>query len=293
MRLEIPQLRAFVAVVELQSFTRAAERLHLTQSAVSWQVKRLEARIGRELLRRGPDGITTTADGRDLMSDALRVLAAHDVAVDRLRRSDLEGRVRFGCAEDLIAERLAGVLGRFQRFHPAVRLEVVVDASAVLRRRVATGDLDTAIIQQPSGGGGRFLWREQPLWVRSRDTVIDRRRPLPLVTFGEDCVYRAVAGSALDQAGIAWFPVLECFSVTGVRAAIAAGVGVGVLAARHLDARLEALDGDDGLPMLGENDFVIVDARDGADTLAAHLIELVLEELQVPGHGCPLVAVGA
>lgn len=279
MRLEIPHLRAFVTVARLGNFTRSAERLHLTQSAVSWQVKRLEERVGRRLLRRTAEGVSLTADGSDLLPDAEQILSVHDLAVDRLRRSDLEGRVRFGCAEDLIAERLAGVLSRFQRTHPGVRLEIVVDASAVLERRVELGDLDTAIVQRPaSETGDHLLWREQPLWVRSHGSAIDEARPLPLVTFGEACVYRAAASVALDQAGIAWFPVLECFSIAGVRSAVAAGIGIGVLAQRHLDSRLVITD-EPRLPKLPENDFILVGPPVGTTTPVAVLTDLMLEEL--------------
>ncbi len=291
MRLEIPHLRAFVTVARLGSFTRAAERLNLTQSAVSWQVRRLEQRVGHVLLDRAHDGIRPTAHGRDLLGDAERILATHDQAVDKLRRSDLEGRVRFGCAEDLIAERLAAVLSRFRRLHPGVRLEVVVDASAVLKERVEARDLDTAIIQQPAGETcGRHLWSEQALWVRGPGTAIDLSAPLPLVTFGSACIYRAAASAALEGAGLSWFPVLECFSIAGVRTAIAAGIGLGVLAGRHLDSSIEAIAQDGPLPRLPENDFVLAGPEPEAGTPLAILTELMLEELTQPGQPAEVAA---
>lgn len=285
LRLEIPHLRAFAAVAELGSFTRAAKRLHLTQSAVSWQVRRLEARIGHTLLNRSHDGVCLTAHGRDLLSDAERVLSAHDQAVDRLRRSSLRGRVRFGCAEDLIADRLAGVLSRFRRMHPGVQLEVVVDPSPVLQQRVDDRDLDAAIVQRPAGADDAHrLWREQPLWVCGQDAPLDLASPVPLVTFGPACVYRAAANAALDCAGVAWFPVLECPSLAGVRSAIAAGIGIGVLAERHLDARLHVMEGTDWLAPLPENDFVLAGPTAPAGTPVAVLTNLMLDELAVVGR---------
>jgi len=286
LRLEIPHLRAFVTVARLQSFTRAAETLNLTQSAVSWQVRRLEERIGRTLLSRGTTAIGLTPHGRDFLADAMRVLSAHDQAIDSLRRSDLAGRVRFGCAEDLIAERLSDVLSRFQRLHPGVRLEVVVDASLVLKRRVESGDLDSAIVQQEAGGpAGQFLWREQPLWVGAPDARIGEERPLPLVTFGKDCVYRAAAAAALEAAGIDWYPVLECSSVAGVRAAVAAGIGVGVLAERHFDNATPPLVELTSLPLLSENDFILLGGK--ANAALAALTELMLQKLRPRMDGAP------
>lgn len=285
LRLDIPQLRAFATVARLGGFTRAAASLNLTQSAVSWQVRRLEERVGGPLLARDPDGVGLTGRGRDLLPDAERVLAAHDAAVDRLRRSDLAGRVRFGCAEDVIAERLAGVLGRFRRLHPEVRLEVAVDASPLLRARVRAGALDAAILQEsgqePGVAPGRVLWRETPLWARGPDSAIEALRPLPLVTFGESCVYRAAATTALDAAGVPWFPILECPGVTGVRAAIAAGVGIGVLAPRHLALPGGAIEAARTLPPLPGSAIVLVESADPPVPVAP-LVALVLDELGAP-----------
>lgn len=281
LRLDVPHLRAFLAVAETASFTRAAERLNLTQSAVSWQIKRLEERVGRPLFHRpasrAGDGVAPTAEGRDLLSHAARVLAAHDAAVDHLRRSDLAGRVRFGCSEDLIAERLAGLLARFRRGHPDVRLEIVVDTSTALRQRFERSDLDAALVQIPLGEGqpaGRALWRERPRWLVGPDSSLLVQRPLPLVTFGEACVYREAATRALAAVGVPWFPVLECPSLAGVQAAIRAGVGIGVLARRHLAEGLVEAPASAGLPPLPENLFALL-----ADPAAAKPATLALTDL--------------
>lgn len=288
LRLDVPHLRAFVAVVESGSFTRAAGRLNLTQSAISWQVKRLEERIGRPLflrqVGRTADGVTATAEGADLLAHARRVLAAHDAAVEHLRRSDLAGGIRFGCSEDLIAERLAGLLARFRRSHPGVRLEIVVDTSIALRRRFEGGELDAALVQVPLGGGtggglpGQPLWRERPRWLVGADLGLLDQRPLPLVTFGEACVYREAARSALAAASLPWFPVLECPSLAGVQAAIRAGVGVGVLARRHLVEGLAEAPASAGLPALPENAFALL-ADAGAKPATLALTELLRDAL--------------
>src|SRR5690606_32900719 len=139
-------------------------------------------------------------------------------------------------SEDVVALHLTDLLARFRRLHPGVRLEIVVDTSIALRRRFERGDLDAALFQAPLGDhrGGRPLWRERPRWLIGSDESVLAQRPLPLVTFGEACVYRVAATAALDAAGLPWFPVLECPSLAGVQAAIRAGIGVGVLARRHL-----------------------------------------------------------
>ncbi|MGF1529028.1 MAG: LysR family transcriptional regulator [Candidatus Competibacterales bacterium] len=284
MRLDIPHLRAFATVAEVGNFTRAAERLALTQSAVSWQVKRLEERLGRTLLRREPWGVTPTPDGRELLAHAVRVLVAHAAAVAHLLRSELRGRVRFGCAEDLIAERLAQVLGRFRRTHPGVRLEVIVDTSSALHARVTAGEIDAALVQQGVGvGEGVVLWREEPLWVGSVDVALPME-PLPLVAFGRDCLYRQLACAALDRRGAPWFPVLEAPSIASVRAALLAGVGVGVLAARHMVTGLVALD-TSLLPPLPPLDYALI-GQGSAEVPATRALVTEVREALGLGSRC-------
>lgn len=217
----------------------------------------------------------------DFHADAERILLVHDEAVDRLRQSDLKGRVRLGCADDVIAERLAVSLARFRRVHPEVRLEVVVDTSPSLKWRFLEGELDTAIVQQHSGlGAQRVLWREQPPWELQREAMVDALRPLPIVSFGKPCDYWAAATQALGNAGIDWFPVLECSSTTAVRSAIAAGVGVGILAARHFDPVANALTQSENLPRLPIHDFILLEAGEEKPSATA-LIAILLDEFGI------------
>ncbi len=288
LRLEISHLRALVATSREGTFTAAARRLHLTQSAVSWQVKRLEDRVGQTLLRRTAEGVVPTTAGRRMLVYAERVLDAHDEAVSHLTGAVASGGpLRFGCAEDLIVSHLGGILARFRALAPGVQMEIVVDQSAVLRRRVAEGDLHAAVFQASLGGApadATVLWREPPLWVRAPGSAVERQRPLPLVTFEQGCMYRAVAGQTLDNAGISWYPVVECASVAGIRAAVEAGVGVGMLAPRQLGRGVEVVPAGGLLPVLPESEFVLLRSSllDGG-TATAVLAELLVSELTI-GH---------
>ena len=132
MKLDVESLRALQAVVDTGTFTEAGSRLGMSQSAVSWKIKRLEERVGMALVKRGQE-IEATPDGRDLLLYADRIVSAHDEAVDHLSRSDLSGVVRLGTNEDLRGGELADVLARFGRTYPQISLEVRVELSGVVR----------------------------------------------------------------------------------------------------------------------------------------------------------------
>ncbi len=281
LRLEIQLLRALVEVARAKSFTRAAAQLNLTQSAVSWQIKRLEDRIGRELLRRTPEGVVPTAAGRELLTRARRVLQAHDEAVEHFTRPNLNGRVRFGCAEDLIASHLGGLLERFRSLHPDVQLEIVVDLCPSLSQRVDSGDLDAAVVQFPEGSTtvGRVLWREQPMWVCGQGWVWGTGRSLPIVTFDHRSMYAEFVIEQLEASGLDWYPILECGSAAGVKAAVAAGVGVGILSSRQHGDQLGLVPESMGLPALPRCEFVLLSSNLEPTPPTAVLTELIVKEL--------------
>src|SRR5690606_30506560 len=122
-------LRTFVAVAETGSFTRAAQRQHLTQSAVSHQIRRLEEQVGRRLLSRTTRSLTVTEDGEELLRHAQRILLSFDTLARRFHPSPLSGTVRFGAPENFMGDRLPRLLFRFARDFPAVRLDASISAN--------------------------------------------------------------------------------------------------------------------------------------------------------------------
>ncbi|MGK0479760.1 MAG: DNA-binding transcriptional LysR family regulator, partial [Ilumatobacter sp.] len=147
LRLDVESLRTFRAVVDCGSVTRAASQLNLTQSAVSWKMKRLEERLGSPLLVRDGRDLTLTELGTELLVHAEQIVGAHDDAVDSLQQSQLEGTVHLGVNDELEADEVATLLARFQRRHPMVRLHVRMGLSGPIAQLVRGGDLDLALIQ--------------------------------------------------------------------------------------------------------------------------------------------------
>lgn len=246
-RLDIDSLRAFKTVVELGGVTRAANRLNLTQSAVSHKLLRLEERIGRPILIRDATGIAPTADGRSLLSYAERLVSLHDEAALHFTTSEFTGTVRLGATEDAACKGLTAVIGRFGRLHPNVSITVRVAQSLVLQRWLDDGLIDVAVMQvfaEARHSGDVELWRDELLWIDSPDHPTKPGVVVPFVAFDENCFYKRAAREALAAEGRELRTVLECPSGEGVKAGVRHGLGIGVLNRRQLDASVREIHGD-------------------------------------------------
>ena len=232
MRLDTESLRALKLVAEVGGVTEAAARLSLTQSAVSWKLRRLEERVGRTLLRREGRTLQPTRQGRELLEFADRILSAHDAAVQRFRGSALSGSIRLGATDDVAVNRVAGIAGRFRWAHPAIRLQIRVESSLRVAEWVDAGEVDLAVmpVEHHEVRAGDFvLWQDQLRFVQATDVEFSADDPLPLVTFGSQCFYGRVAGALLDAARIPYEEVLQSASIAGVRAAVSAGFGIALM----------------------------------------------------------------
>ncbi len=263
-------LRALVAVTDTGGFTRAAERLHLSQSAISHQIRRLEAQAGIALLVRTTRRLSLTEDGEDFLRHALAVLAAHDALAHRFHRSSLSGAVRFGVPENFMGERLPSLLSRFSRLFPAVRLEVTVGTYLDLRALVAADALDLAVVMSlpGSGDGGTLLRPTQFVWAAAQAVDFDAGQPLPLAFSPTPCMHRQVGVEALDTAGVDWRIVFTSPSQQGLRAAVLAGLAITALPQGDLEPGMVVVDGQYGLPALPAAQFRLIRRALGSSAAA-------------------------
>ena len=146
-RLDIETLRTLCAIVDHGGITRAAEKLALSQSAISHKVKRLETGLGSSVLTRRPGAPLLTDDGIKLLAYARRICALHDEALQSLCKQPLSGRIRLGMTEDVTSSDLSLILGRFTRLHPAVSVHTRVQQSLVLQRQLENAEIDIALMQ--------------------------------------------------------------------------------------------------------------------------------------------------
>ena len=151
--LDTDQLRSFLAIVDSGSFTKAAERVHKTQSAVSMHIRRLEEQLGCALFVKQGRGARLTDEGERLIEFARRIVQVEAGAMAALSRKGLRGAVRLGIPDDYAEAFLADILSRFNRRHPLVEVSVVCEASTELAPQVAAGALDLALITGVSSRG--------------------------------------------------------------------------------------------------------------------------------------------
>lgn len=241
-RLPIDVLRALRSIVELGSVTRAAESLNLTQSAVSWKIKRLEKQLGRDLIRREGQRLVATHEGAELLIHARRILNSHDEALALFAPSTLEGTVRLGVTEQASLAQLSPLLAKFSRQHGSVDVQLMVEQSQALRDSLVNGTLDLALHQDFAhelSAEDHLLWSERLHWCVPAGWQHTPDTTVPLVTYGSGCFYGSLALDRLQAAGIRCKVAVQCPSTEGVLSAIAAGLGIGLVTGSNIDKRVE------------------------------------------------------
>ncbi|MHC8285380.1 LysR substrate-binding domain-containing protein [Pseudomonas sp. XS1P51] len=276
--LDLELLKTFVCVVDEGSFTRAADRVHRTQSTVSQQVRKLEELVGHTLLLRDRTGqnISVTEHGELLIHYARRLLALSSEAVEALA-SDLDLEIlRIGVPEDFDARRMALILAGFNRARPQARLETVSGMSTDLKQKLAAGDIDIALVKrEPDSGPCWAAWPEALVWVKGAG-VNSANGVLPLALFPQGCIYRQRAIRLLDVAQRPWRVAFGSHSLTGIQAAVASGLGVSVL---PVSAVLPEHSVCTDLPELPPTELALISREGALSGLQRALVEFLRKEL--------------
>ena len=258
--LDLELLKTLVCVVDEGSFTRAANRVHRTQSTVSQQVRKLEQSVGKTLLLRDRAGgnVSATEDGELMLAYARRLLAIAGEAEHVLSAPRTARVLRLGVPEDFDVSRLTVLLAEFAASHARVRLETRSGMSTDLRAGLASGELDLALVKrEPGDGPSLAAWPERLVWVGSRYGT-SFETAVPLVLFPQGCIYRKRMIYALESAGRPWHIAYHSHSLAGVQAAVAAGLGVSLLPAfARLDSHME-LGVEDGFAPAPPTELAIV-----------------------------------
>lgn len=248
--LQIDWLKCFVAAVDTGSLSSAAIEVHRSQSAVSMQLKKLEAALGREVLKRGPRNLELTEDGQMLLGYARRLLALHAQTQAAFRGEMLTGRVRLGVAEDYAAHYLTPILKRFAPRHEGVEIELTCEQSTTLIPRVDSGDLDLALISSDSPRRGSVLFQEPMVWVGSPQFELWTRDPLPIAVYEAGSLARLGALSSLARQGRDYKVVYNSSSLAGQIVAVESGLAVAVLTRCSVPTHLQILGAAHGLGLL-------------------------------------------
>ncbi|MGA8138024.1 MULTISPECIES: LysR family transcriptional regulator [Pseudomonas] len=269
-------LKTFVAVVDEGGFSRAAARLHLTQSAVSGHLRRLEEQVGKPLLTRTTRSQQLTADGERLMAYARGILALNRDAWAELTRSAFQGSLRIGVSEEFADARLLRELQAFAADYPGMQLKVQVSIPGSLLTLMKQGELDLVVGSLcESSEPGLALWQEPLVWAWSAQPLGTLPTPLPLALFPEPCPYREAALTRLAQAGITQRTAMLCTSYAALQAAALAGFAIAPMTLSQVSQGLAVLGAEHGLPPLPDAEFRLFSAPE-ADPLIIEAITRVI-----------------
>ena len=278
--LDMDLARTFVAIAEAGNFSRAAERVHRSASAISLQVKKLEELVGRELFRRDARSVELTPDGEVFLGYARRLLKLNDEAFTRFLVPSCEGTVRLGVPNDSGVIAIPDMLKRFAATHPKVEVSVWLDRTVELQRKCLSGDLDIAVLASDAAKDGPDVVHTEPLvWIGARGGLAAETRPLPLALADHGCAWRATALAALDKAGIDYRVAYTSEFCQGQIAAVAADLAIAPLPLSVVSDNLVRLGEDRGLPSLGAYRMTLA-RREGAGPVAEALAEQVVESFR-------------
>jgi DNA-binding transcriptional LysR family regulator len=275
--LDLDQLKTFVAIAETGSFTRAADVVHKTQSAVSMQMRRLEERVGKPIFARDGRQSRLSEDGERLLAYARRLLRLNEETLDAFGEAELMGRVRLGTPDDYAERFLPEILARFARSHPRAEVTVVCAPTSMLVETMNAGELDVAIITHVREEGPAEVIRREPLlWVTSQRHATHECDPLPVALGRPNCCWRRVALEALEAADRRHRLLYVSWNSTAVAAAVLAGLAVSVLPESALRPGMRVLGEHDGFPALPPVEIGLLRARAQpspvVEALAGHIV---------------------
>jgi DNA-binding transcriptional LysR family regulator len=278
--LDTSLLHTFVAIADVRSFTGAGRRLHLSQSAVSAQIARLEEQVGRALLVRNTRSVTLTEHGQMLLGYARAMLNLSADARAKLGADKpVDVTLRIGASEDFAGGWLPDVMRRHGAARRGLRLVLTVDVGDSLFHRHANGEFDLVIGSRCAHTGqGATLWREPLAWAFARHEPLPEG-DVPLACFPDPCPYRGAAIKALALAGMSYRIACESPSVTGIRTFARAGIAIAPMPRSAIDDTLRELGVSEGLPALPEMEFVMM--HDAGMPAAVEFAATILDETAV------------
>ncbi len=283
--LDTDQLRSFLAIVDSGSYTKAAERVHKTQSAVSMHIRRLEEQLGCALFVKHGRGARLTAEGERLIEFARRIIQVEAGALAAVSRKGLRGAVRLGIPDDYAESFLAEILSRFNRRHPLVEVSVVCEASLELAAQVTACALELALVTDHSGFHDFELLREEPLaWAAAERFRIEDGAPIPLALGSATCIWRRAAEDALAGATRPTRGLFFSKNFTAIGTVVRAGLAATILPASMVGGGLRRLGRSEGLPDLSLTRMGLIHAPGRPTEEAKALAEAIRSTIGAPAR---------
>jgi DNA-binding transcriptional LysR family regulator len=289
--LDLGLLRTLVLLAEEGSFTRTAARLGRTQSAVSLQIRRLEASVGRELVHRKKGGAAELNEaGKTLYEQGRGLLAQSDSILESIRLPEVQGEVRMGAWEGYAKTFLAPVLAQYRQQHPRISVEIFSGLSCQLLPLMLENKLDALVCDggmEPHGWPATPLWQTKLNWITSDGTNPHLQDPLP-VSLGPadcpwrppwltECLWRSTALKALNAAGRPYLILPSLTTVAGWDSMVLSGHAVTVSTLPALPAGLRFARSDDGLPDLPQQSVLALKATWARQPVTDHLVNYLAQ----------------
>ncbi len=241
--MEIRQLRAFVAIAELGTFTAAALRVHVTQAAISMQIRQLENELNARLFVRAPRRVMLTEAGEQLLHRARQILRDHDAALDEIAElaGAERGRLRIGSASAMVTtDILPGLLKEVRKQHAGAEVSVVSGTSEALVQQILAGEVDLAFVSLPVEARGintERLSEDQLVAIASPRHKLAKQRTISAYTLaGEKLILGERGGNTrrlidqfFAQAGVTLQVSMELSRQAAIRRMVEEDMGVGIV----------------------------------------------------------------
>jgi len=246
--LNLDEVLTFQAVAGCGNFTQAADQMHVTQSTISHQIKRLEERVGQKLFVRTTRSVKLTLAGERFLPYAAQLIEMSRAAEQSISVESISGEVRIGVPEEFAYSHLVGLLNRFRLHYPDVALSVEVGIGSALTEKLQAGGLDIALVKEAPAKAGCI--RHEPLvWAGNRDLL--NMESMPLAFYPGPCAFRRAAIDALERQGLTYSVILISASLEALRIAAAAGTVITVMPLSQCPGDLLLPANTIGLPELG------------------------------------------
>ena len=251
--MEIRQLRAFVAIAESGTFTAGALRVHVTQAAISMQIRQLENEIGAKVFVRAPRHVILTEAGEQLLRRARHILREHDAAIDEIAElaGAERGRLRIGSASAMVlTDQLPGILKDLRKQHPAAEISVTSGTSEVLVDQILAGEVDVAFVSLPVDVRGiktERLSDDQLVAIASPRHKLAKQRTISAYTLaGERLILGERGGNTrrlidqfFAQAGVTLRVAMELSRQQAIKRMVEEDMGVGIVPLQSVKEEVE------------------------------------------------------
>jgi len=279
--MDIDSLRTFLAFVDTGSFTRAAQQICRTQSAVSMQMKKLELDIGNPLFVKQGRQLVLTNAGIQLASYAKQLLTLHDEAYKQLKTSAGQVRIRLGCPDDYADSTLPKIVDLLHQHIKQLDLQISCASTTDLKNQLDQGLLDIIIgTRSPNSEEGYFLHSSAGVWVKSEQFNYHPEMILPLAIFMRDCKFHQAAIEGLLKTERQFKVIGCCSSLSSLESLVKSSLAIGAIAEISKADSLSIIN-DITLPTLPVIDIVLLHANHAHNPIAQKTVKLIADQFSL------------